>query len=348
MKKIGRYKIVGELGRGAIGVVYQASDPTIGRSVAIKTIPIREVHDAAQRQKLRDRLFREARSAGVLSHPNIVTIYDIDEVDGTAWIAMAHVKGPNLERILAHPTAMPGANLLAILRQTASALDYAHTRGIVHRDIKPANIMLDEDGSVKITDFGIARIGEGQSTETKTVAGTPHYMSPEQIQGKALDGKADQFSLGVIAYEMLTGHRPWEGDRIGTIVYKIMHESPVPPSELNPTLTPTMDAVLARACALNPAERFPSCVAFVEALDAACAAAPDWRPRIQAPPKPKAPVRRRISVFWPVFLIVIVLLGVAGGVAWQGGLVDRHITPEKIIQWTKDAVVDAFRNGDHR
>src|SRR6202012_329054 len=144
---IGRYQIVGELGRGAMGVVYQATDPAIGRSVAIKTIRISDFHDLLHRQRLRDRLFREARSAGVLSHPNIVTIYDMDEVDGFAWIAMAHVKGPTLERILTTPPALPGVQALRLLRQVATALDYAHSRGVVHRDIKPANIMADEDGA---------------------------------------------------------------------------------------------------------------------------------------------------------------------------------------------------------
>ena len=158
METIGRYRIIGELGRGAMGVVYHATDPAIGRSVAIKTIRILDINDTQQRARLRDRLFREARSAGVLSHPNIVTIYDMDEVDGLAYIAMAYVNGPTLEKILASEAPLSGANMLRILRQTAAGLDYAHGRGIVHRDIKPANIMTDEDGAVKITDFGIAKI----------------------------------------------------------------------------------------------------------------------------------------------------------------------------------------------
>src|ERR1022692_1680127 len=158
MHTIGRYRIIAELGRGAMGVVYHATDPAIGRSVAIKTIRIRDIHDTQQREKLRERLFREARSAGVLSHPNIVTIYDMDEADGLAYIAMAYVNGPTLEKILASPEPLSGARMLRILLQAASALDYAHGKGIVHRDVKPANIMTDEDSSVKITDFGIARL----------------------------------------------------------------------------------------------------------------------------------------------------------------------------------------------
>jgi serine/threonine protein kinase len=223
METIGRYRIIGELGRGAMGVVYHATDPAIGRSVAIKTIRIRDIHDTQQRAKLRERLFREARSAGVLSHPNIVTIYDMDEVDGLAYIAMAYVNGPTLEKILASQSPLSGANMLRILRQTASGLDYAHGRGIVHRDIKPANIMTDEDGAVKITDFGIAKItAVSNMTETSTVVGTPNYMSPEQVQGHEIDGRSDQFSLAVIAYEILTGERPFQGEHLSTVVYKIV------------------------------------------------------------------------------------------------------------------------------
>src|SRR5882757_5344414 len=178
--EIGRYRIIGELGRGAMGVVYHATDPAIGRSVAIKTIPISDINDTAQRNEFRDRLFREARSAGVLSHPNIVTIYDMGEVDGLAYIAMAYVNGPTLARVLASGGALSGTKMLRLLRQAASALDYAHGRGIIHRDVKPANMMTDEDGAVKITDFGIAKITAGMNM-TETAA--PVYMSPEQVQG---------------------------------------------------------------------------------------------------------------------------------------------------------------------
>ena len=227
METIGRYRIIGELGRGAMGVVYHATDPAIGRSVAIKTIRIRDINDTQQRDKLRERLFREARSAGVLSHPNIVTIYDMDEIEGLAYIAMAYVNGPTLEKILASQAPLSGANMLRILRQTASGLDYAHGRGIVHRDIKPANIMTDEDGAVKITDFGIAKITEVTNmTDTRTVVGTPNYMSPEQVQGLEIDGRSDQFSLAVIAYEILTGERPFQGEHLSTVVYKIVAEQP--------------------------------------------------------------------------------------------------------------------------
>ncbi len=277
METIGRYRIIGELGRGAMGVVYHATDPAIGRSVAIKTIRIRDIHDTQQREKLRERLFREARSAGVLSHPNIVTIYDMDEVDELAYIAMAYVNGPTLEKILASEKALSGANMLRILRQTAAGLDYAHGRGIVHRDIKPANIMTDEDGAVKITDFGIAKItAVTNMTETRTVVGTPNYMSPEQVQGLAIDGRSDQFSLAVIAYEILTGERPFTGEHLSTVVYKIVAEEPADAQRINSTLTPLIDKVLRRGLSKKPEDRYPNCSNFVGALEMACAESRGW------------------------------------------------------------------------
>jgi serine/threonine protein kinase len=278
MGQIGRYRIIGELGRGAMGVVYHATDPAIGRSVAIKTIRILDIHDTRHREKLRERLFREARSAGVLSHPNIVTIYDMDEVDGLAYIAMAYVNGPTLEKILASVEPLSGTKMLRILRQAATALDYAHARGIVHRDVKPANIMTDEDGSVKITDFGIAKITEGaHSTETKTVAGTPNYMSPEQVQGLPVDGRSDQFSLAVIAWEILTGERPFTGEHLSTIVFKIVAEEPPSAHRVNTTLTDRIDEVLRKGLSKKPEDRFPSCANFVGALELACAESRGWK-----------------------------------------------------------------------
>ena len=182
MDRIGRYKVVRELGRGAMGVVYHAIDPNIGRPVAIKTIQLGEQRTAEEQERLRERLFREARSAGILSHPGIVTIYDVEQQDGLAYIAMEYVDGPTVDQWLAEQRSVPAEWMFSILAQTANALDYAHQKGIVHRDIKPANIMIAADGTAKIANFGIAKVSASeQFTVTGSIVGTPHYMSPEQV-----------------------------------------------------------------------------------------------------------------------------------------------------------------------
>jgi tRNA A-37 threonylcarbamoyl transferase component Bud32 len=278
MESIGRYQIVKELGHGAMGVVYQAVDPTIGRQVAIKTIRLDDVDDPDERAKLRERLFREARSAGILSHPGIVTIYDMEERGDVAFIAMEFVDGPTLDQLLSSKKPITPERLINILRQTAAALDYAHAKGIVHRDIKPANIMMASDGAVKITDFGIAKVTTSQQyTQTGTILGTPNYMSPEQVQGLAVTGRADQFSLAVIAFEMLTGERPFTGEHLTTVVYKIVAEDPPPVQRINPTLSPQIDAVLRRALTKKPEGRYNLCIEFVSGLDAACANTQGWK-----------------------------------------------------------------------
>jgi len=278
MQSIGRYQITKELGRGAMGVVYLAVDPTIGRNVAIKTIRLAEVTDPEERAKLRERLFREARSAGILSHPGIVTIYDMEEHDEVAFIAMEYVDGPTLDQLLSKREPMAPERLMSILRQTAAALDYAHAKGIVHRDIKPANIMIASDGAVKITDFGIAKVTTSQQyTQTGTILGTPNYMSPEQVQGLAVTGRADQFSLAVIAFEMLTGDRPFTGEHLTTVVYKIVAEEPPPAQRLNPTLGPQIDGALRRGLSKKSEARYNSCIEFINGLDAACANTQGWK-----------------------------------------------------------------------
>ena len=278
MEKIGRYQITRELGRGAMGVVYHAIDPVIGRPVAIKTLRLRDVDDADHRRRLRERLFREARSAGALSHPGIVTIYDMDEVDGLAYIAMEFVDGETLDEILSRPKPIAKERLTEVLRQAAAALDYAHRKGVIHRDVKPANIMIDAAGAVKITDFGIAKITqlEGQ-TLTGVLVGTPNYMSPEQVQGHEIDGRSDQFSLAVIAYEMLTGERPFAGEQISTVVYKIVSEQPTPVQNINTSLNDAVDRALRKALHKKPDRRYSTCTAFTTGLDATLASAGSWR-----------------------------------------------------------------------
>ena len=277
MEQIGRYRILGEIGRGAMGVVYRAQDPAIGRIVAIKTIRLAELADPSERAKLRDRLIREAQSAGILSHPGIVTIYDVAEEGEVHYISMEYVDGPTLERSMV-TEPLHGQLVLAVLNQTAAALDYAHKRGIVHRDIKPANIMLHERATAKITDFGVARIQSHQMTQVGGMVGTPNYMSPEQIQGKAVDGRSDQFSLAVIAYELFTGEKPFTADSIPALAFKIVQEEPPPVQRLNPTLGWQVDTVLKRALSKDAADRYPTCSDFTFALENACRASREWKP----------------------------------------------------------------------
>ncbi len=278
MQQIGRYQVIGELGRGAMGVVYRAQDPAIGRTVAIKTIRLSDFTDPSERDRLRERLIREAQSAGILSHPGIVTIYDIAQEGEIAYIFMEFVNGPPLEKVLQSETPPDGDTILHIFAQTAAALDYAHKKGIVHRDIKPANIMIHEDGTAKITDFGVAKIVSQQMTQAGAMMGTPSYMSPEQVQGVPVDGHADQFALAVIAYELLTGEKPFVADYLPTLLYKIVREEPVAPQRLNPTLPDEVESVLRKALAKTPEGRYPTCAAFVEALEKACRTKPDWQP----------------------------------------------------------------------
>ncbi len=321
-----------------MGVVYHAIDPNIGRPVAIKTIRLNEFATPEERERLRDRLFREARSAGILSHPGIVTIYDVEERDGVAYIAMEFVNGPTLESVLSSGEALPPDRIVQVLREAAAALDYAHRKGIVHRDIKPANIMLSEAGAVKITDFGIAKISKSeQLTQTGAILGTPNYMSPEQVQGVAVDGRSDQFSLSVIAYEMVTGERPFAGEQLTTTIYKIVHEEPPAVERLNPTLSARMDSVMRKGLSKKPEARYPNCTTLVSALEAASSNAKGWKglPRgrsLEMPTLvrelPAVPTtadvvrprpRRRVGRY-----VFAMLLGIAlGGAGWYA--YDQHL-----------------------
>ncbi|MBI3666666.1 MAG: protein kinase, partial [Acidobacteria bacterium] len=284
LEKIGRYRILSELGRGAMGVVYKAQDPTIGRLVAIKTIRLGDLVQPEEREQLRSRLFREAQSAGSLSHPGIVTIYDIAEEDNLAYITMEFVDGQTLEKIIEQGAVQDPKSLITVATQTAMALDYAHSTGIVHRDIKPGNIMANTEGVVKITDFGIARIASSKFTHTGTVMGTPSYMSPEQVRGAVVDGRSDMFSLAVLVYEMLTGQKPFSGESITTVIFKIVSEHPVPPKELNPSVGNKINAVVMKALSKEPLERYQKCREFAEALQAAAEQTANLTPAVRRMP----------------------------------------------------------------
>jgi eukaryotic-like serine/threonine-protein kinase len=256
--RLGRYEIVDEIGKGAMGVVYLARDPLIGRLVALKTFRIGYSVRDQELAQFRARFIREAQSAGILSHPNIVTIHDVVEgsEDGTAFIAMEYVRGTNLKHVLQADQPLPLALVADIVAQTADALDYAHSQGVVHRDVKPANIILTADNRVKITDFGIARLNTSNLTQEGQLLGTPNYMAPEQIQGKEVDHRADLFSLGVVLYEMLTHHKPFQGDNLTVVSHRIVYDHFTPPRDYVRELPPGVEAILARALEKDPGRRY--------------------------------------------------------------------------------------------
>ena len=265
--KAGRYEIVAELGRGAMGVVYKANDPVIGRPVAVKTIKLSEQGTGLTRSELIARFQTEARAAGLLTHHNIVVVYDAGEEDGLFYITMELVEGKSVQALLDAGHAFPLPRVLRIMEQACNALQFAHENNIVHRDIKPANIMLTGDDTVKVTDFGTAKILQfGTVQQTAHVMGTPSYMSPEQVKGRAVDGRSDIFSLGVMLYEMITGEKPFPGESITTVIYKIVNEVPVPPRTIDPTIHPGISTAVMRALAKEPEDRYQSCHEFLEDL----------------------------------------------------------------------------------
>ncbi len=286
MQKIGRYQITGELGRGAMGVVYEGVDPMISRKVAIKVIRMESVASPTEATFLSERLFQEARSAGQLLHPGIVVIFDVGQEGDLAYIAMERVEGVSLQHAITHGRRLSFTEIVNILRITGSALDHAHTKGIIHRDVKPGNIIIDANGAAKLTDFGIAKIASSQyHTKTGMVMGTPAYMAPEQIDGRPLDGRADQYSLGVVAFELLTGNVPFQADSITAIAYAIVAAPRPSARAANPNLPAAVDGVLARVLHQSAAERFASCTQFADALEHALTGAPERIPTQATPVK---------------------------------------------------------------
>ncbi|HSS77080.1 MAG TPA: serine/threonine-protein kinase [Thermoanaerobaculia bacterium] len=311
-RRLGRFEAVRLLGRGGMGSVYMAEDRKIGRQVAIKEIRIERGVSATVLAEARVRFEVELRAAGRLSHPNIATVYDAFETEDSYCIALEYVPGISLDERLKAGPPLTSLEVAALAGQIASGLDYAHRRGIVHRDVKPGNILLSEEGEVKITDFGIAKLVALDVTQTGIALGTPAYMSPEQIRGETLDGRSDQFSLGVLLYQMLTGRLPFDSGDAHSMLYKIVHTEHERPSAINPALPLAVDRVFAKALAKDPANRYPTCSALAQELAAALAEGAERTagPSKDSSPKPEviSPIAtRRRALPW-----ILGLIGVAG------------------------------------
>jgi serine/threonine-protein kinase len=253
---LGRYEVIKQLGKGAMGIVYMGQDPRINRTTAIKTFRFSQDFEAEEAEKLKHKFFREAESAGTLSHPNIVTIYDAGEEHDLAYIAMEFLDGDDFQKYTKKKSLLPMRKVIDYVADIAEGLDYAHEKGVVHRDIKPANIMLLKNGVVKITDFGIARISSTSQTQTGVVKGTPHYMSPEQISGKKVDGRSDIFSLGAMLFQLLTGELPFRGDSPAALMHQIMNVRHPDPRKINPRIIKPLVAIIDKSLEKDRGKRY--------------------------------------------------------------------------------------------
>jgi eukaryotic-like serine/threonine-protein kinase len=311
----GRYQIVKELGRGNMGVVYQAHDPQIDRMVALKVLR----PDRVTSEDFVARFLKEARAIGRLSHPQIVTVYDVGEDKGTVYIAMEYLTGEPLDEVM-KSGRLTVAQSVDIIRQVAMALDYAHQKGIVHRDIKPSNIILTRDLEAKLTDFGIARIEDsaaGYQTQVGEILGTPIYMSPEQVTGDRADGRSDLFSVGVLLYEMILGRRPFSGNTLASIFHSISHDEPEPPVAADPFITRSLSDVVMKSLEKAPEKRFQTGRELVAALETAdLAAAGD--PTVPAGREPIKAHRLKPGVYGLAAVIVLVGALAAGGYYYFG------------------------------
>ncbi len=364
LTKAGRYDLREELGRGAMGVVFHGFDPVIGRGVAVKTLRLSEAGTGLSREELVGRFQTEARAAGLLAHPNIVVIFDAGEEDGLFYITMEFVEGRSLQSVIDARQPFPVPRVMKLMDQVCSALDFAHQHNVVHRDIKPANLMLTADDVVKITDFGTAKILQFGTAQTAHVMGTPSYMSPEQVKGKPVDGRSDIFSLGVILYELMTGEKPFPGQNITTVIYKIINEEPIPPRSLDSSIHPGLSAVITRALAKEPADRFQSCHELMSALknyhemigpDTTVRRAPVnskppvgmnrpvvQQPRVAAVPQPPQPKEAEppVPLFSPIemveeepksrggWLLTLILLGIIGYAGYR-------VYPQALDLWQR-------------
>src|SRR5436309_7601337 len=266
---IRRYKVVQGIGFGAMGAVYKAFDPLIKRTLAIKTIRLDIPRQSPHYKSFLERFRHEAQVSGTLSHPNIVTLFDIGEEGGLPYLAMEFVEGETIASILERGTRFEPEKVVVLISQIASALDYAHSKGVIHRDVKPANLMLYEGDRVKVTDFGIAKLMDAEMTQAGVLLGTPSYMSPERAMGDKLDGRTDIFSLGVCAFEMLPGEQPFPGTNVTSILYKLVHVDPIEPAnlEMNGLVPQKWHEVFSRVLAKKPDDRYQTASDFVQDLE---------------------------------------------------------------------------------
>jgi serine/threonine-protein kinase len=265
---VGRYEVLSELGQGAMGIVYKAKDPKINRLLAIKTIRFSDEFEEKKLQEVKDRFLREAEIAGKLSHPTIVSIYDVGEDYDLTYLAMEFLEGEDLQKYCKKGVLLPLRKVLFIVGETATALHYAHSEGVIHRDIKPGNIMFLKDGKVKVTDFGIAKAVSSSQTKSGIILGTPNYMSPEQINGQDIDGRSDIFSLGVVFFELLTGRLPFRGKNLTNLFYQITQGEHPPIRTINPKVPKPCEQIIDRALAKDPNKRFQEAGDFAKYITA--------------------------------------------------------------------------------
>jgi len=349
-KTLGRYRIKAEIGRGAMGVVYRAFDPKIHRTVAIKTISLAG-QDAGHEKEYRERFAQEAQAAGRLSHPGIVTIFDAAEDSEThePYLVMEYVAGKSLSKILSEANdKLPLNAAVQFAQEIAEALDCAHSQGVIHRDIKPANILVTEDGHAKIADFGVARLNQELVTQTGMVVGSPAYMAPEQMVGKPADARSDLFSVGVILYSMITGFRPFQGNSAQTVCFKVMNVEPVPVTTFQHEVPPELDAIISRAIAKDPEDRYQSGAEFSRDLqrfresDHSLAEATSFFARVIRKDmsrggslKPRLEQERRLGIRAALFIVVFA----AAVLAWRVSQIHTAPLPPEIIAELRSAPI---------